>query len=63
VQDQAVFDSEFFWMQNDLVGIAHSRISGDAPGLMAHDTGTVNASVGLAILVAVEDTLTIDQHG
>lgn len=63
VQDQLVFDGEFFGMENDFVGITYPGISGDAPGLVANDTGTMNARGGFAILVAVKDTRTIDQHG
>jgi hypothetical protein len=63
MQDQPVFDGKFFGVQNDLVGIAHSGISGDAPGFMADDAGTVNTAGGLAILVAVKETRTVDQHG
>jgi hypothetical protein len=63
VQDQPVFDGEFFGMENDLVGVADSGISGNAPGFVANDAGTMNAGDGFAIPIAVKDTRTIDQHG
>ena len=62
VQDQPFFDGEFFGMENDLVGIADSGISGNAPGFVTNDAGTI-AGVGFAIVVAVKHTRTIDQHG
>ena len=60
MQDQPVFDGEFFGMENDFVGITYPGISGDAPGFVANDAGAVNAGGGLTILVAVEDTRAID---
>lgn len=63
MEDQPVFYGEFFGVQHNFVGVAHARISGDAPGFVANHTGTVNAGGGFAILVAVEETRAIDEHG
>ena len=49
-------------MENDLVGITDTGISGNAPGFVANYTGAVNARGGFALLVAVEDWRTLDQH-
>ena len=49
-------------MENDFVGITDTGISGNAPGFVANHAGAVNACGGFAILVAVKDWRTIDQH-
>jgi hypothetical protein len=60
VQDQTIFHGQFFRVQDDHVGVADAQVSGDAPGFVTNDTGAVNTSGGIAILVAVEDARTMD---